>query len=108
MVNFNILLEKELTGQGIFLTAAKLAGRLPGTKLREPKQSSAYFAVTWAAAFPLLSFQRKRQEEKDLANRLMLKTLVEIAHTELPEPSKMASMLIFESLSTVICLQFFP
>ena len=37
-----------------------------------------------------------------------MKTLVEIAHTRKPEGSKMASMLLFESFSTAIFLQFSP
>ena len=37
-----------------------------------------------------------------------MKTQVEIAHTGEPEGSKMASMLIFESLATAIYLQFSP
>ena len=77
-----------------------------GNKQKELKQARAYFAVAWAAAFPLLLIQKKKQEEKDFAKHLMSKTLAEIVHLGLPEQSKMASMLNIESLSTMIFLQF--
>ena len=89
-------------------TEAKVARRLPWNKQRELKQARAYFAAAWAAEFPLLLIQKKRQEEKDIAKHLMSKTFVEIVHLVLPKPSKMASMLNFESLSTTIFLQLSP
>ena len=89
-------------------TEAKVVGRLLENKQRELKQAKAYFAVAWATEFPLLLIQKKKQEEKDFAKHLMSKTLVEIVHLGLPEQSKMASMLNFKSLSTMIFLQFSP
>ena len=89
-------------------TEAKVVGRLLENKQRELKQARAYFAVAWATVFPLLLIQKKKQEEKDFAKHLMSKTLAEIVHLGLPEQSKMASMLNFKSLSTMIFLQFSP
>ena len=45
-------------------TEAKAAGRLPGNKQKELKQARAYFAVAWAAAFPLLLIQKKKTRRK--------------------------------------------
>ena len=47
-----------------------LAGRLSEHKQKEIKDSSAYFAASWAAAFPLLFTQKK----KNMNQKILPKT----------------------------------
>ena len=110
LVSCNIInqTETDKDRESSLQTKAREARRLPETKLKETKETNAYFATSRAAAFPLLQTQRKEHERKDLANRQISNTSVEIGHKGQPERSRIASMLSLESLSTQIYLHYSP